>query len=307
MANEVLFSSTGDLRLAEVINRFAELLLADRASIWGHPALVYLGDLSGSGSTVVKQGQVGLDGYDEMAAVAEGSSTSNTALTDDSTTVTIARQALQYQISTLAEMTSSIGLDAERLAASMLGSAAMRFTTMIAALSSGFSSSVGTTTVDMSVDDWRDAIITLQLASNDMTRALAMLHPRQVSDLQISLAAETGAVALLPATADLIQAKGPGFAGSLLGVDIFNSGKVPTANAGADRGGMMFVPGGIVWADGSPRRIRTQAGAVLNAGTRIWTELERDSSGGLTKLVGNYYVGVAEGQDGMGVEIISDA
>ena len=54
MANEVLFSSTGDLRLAEVINRFAELLLADRASIWGHPALVYLGDLSGSGSTVVK-------------------------------------------------------------------------------------------------------------------------------------------------------------------------------------------------------------------------------------------------------------
>lgn len=306
MANEVLYSGLGDLTLSAVLHQELVLLLADRSSVWGHPALVYLGDIAGQGSTVIKSGQAGLDGFDEMAAVAENGSTSNTALTDGSSSVTIARQALQYQMSDLAALTNSLGLDPVRLAASMVGAASMRFTTMIAALASGFSQSVGSTGIDMSVDDFFDANTTLSLNSNAAQR-MAMLHPRQLEDLRNSLRAEGGAIQFMEATAEMLMAKGPGFAGSFLGVDIFSSSKIATANAGADRAGMMFCRGAINWADGSQRQVYGAGGLVLPAGSKIVVEFERDAAGALTKVVGNYFVGVAEGQDLMGVGIVTDA
>lgn len=305
MANEIYYSGLGDLTLSAVLHQELQLLLADRSSIWGHPALVYLGDLAGSSSTAIKSPQAGLDGYDEMAAVAENASTSNTALTDGSATATIARQGLQYQMSDLAALTSSVGLDPIRLAQSMVGSAAMRFTSMVTALSSGFSQSVGSTGVDMSVDDWFDADITLSLVSNAAQR-LAILHPRQVADFRTSLRAEAGSVQFMSATADMLQAKGPGYIGSFLGVDILQSSKVPSVNGGADRGGMMFCRGAIVWADGSVRQVQGAGGLVMPAGTKIMVEFERDAAGALTKVVGNYFVGVAEGQDLMGCAIVTD-
>lgn len=306
MATEILYSGLGDLMLSSILHQELQLLLADRSSIWGHPALVYLGDLQGAGSTAIKSAQAGLDGYDEMAAVAEGSSTSNTALTDGSATATIARQALQYQMSDLAGMVGANGLDPVRLAASMVGSASMRFTTMIAALASGFSQSVGSTGVDMSVDDFFDADIALSLNSNPAQR-LCMLHPRQVADLRTSLRAEGGAIQFMAATAEMLMAKGPGFVGSFLGVDIFQSSKIATANAGADRAGMMFCRGAMVYADGTPRSIVGAGGVIQPAGSKIVVEFERDAAGALTKVVGNYYVGVAENQDLMGVGIVTDA
>jgi len=121
MANEIYYSGLGDLRLAAVLHQEIALLLADRGSLRGQPAIVNYGDLSGRGSTVLEVPQAGLDGYDRMAAVAENASTSNTALTDASPSITIARQALQYQISDLANITDSVGLDTDRLAASMVG------------------------------------------------------------------------------------------------------------------------------------------------------------------------------------------
>ena len=306
MANEVFYSSHGDLMLSAVLHQELQLLLADRSSIWGHPALVYLGDLQGAGSTTIKSAQAGLDGYDEMAAVSEGSSTSNTALTDGSASATIARQALQYQMSDLFGLVGANGLDPVRLAASMVGSASMRFTSMVAALASGFSQSVGDTGVDMSVDDFFDADITLSLSSNAAQR-IAMLHPVQVSDLRTSLRAEGGAVQFMEATKEMLMTKGPGFVGTFLGVDIFNSSKCPLANSSADRAGMMFCREAIVYADGTPRPIVQANSIIVPAGSKIVVEFERDAAGALTKVVGNYYVGVAVGQDLMGVGIVTDA
>lgn len=304
MANEIYYSGAGDYTLAATLYRSIQLLLADRQSLWGHPSLVYLGDLARSGSAAIQAPQMGLDGYDEMASVAENASTSNTALTDASDTVTIARQALQYQQSDLAALVNSVGLDPVRLAASMVGSAQMRFMSMVTALSANFSQSVGTSGVDMSVDDFVDANITLALQSNSAER-IAVLHPRQVGDLQQSLRGETGPLAFAPATAEMIMAKGPGFIGQLLGVDIFQSAKVATANAAADRDGFIFCRGAILWADASvplniPGLSEVQYG-------KIRVGLERDEAGALTKVVGNYFVGVAEGQDLMACRIVTDA
>jgi len=96
------------------------------------------------------------------------------------------------------------------------------------------------------------------------------------------------------------MAKGQGYAGSFLGVDIFKSSKVPTANGGADRAGAMMGYGAVGMAEGAVRPIAA-------AGTVIAVEYERDSAKGLTAITGNAYFGVSLLQDSMGVSIITDA
>jgi len=305
MANEVLYSGLGDVRAAEVLDQRIHLLLADRQSLRNHPAIMQFGDQSGSGSTVLSVPFAGFDGYDLMAAVAENASTSNTALTDASATITIARQALQYQMSDLANLTDSVGVSVERIAQSMVGSAEMRATEMILNVTDDFSSSVGTSGADMTVDDFFDAQFTLTLA-NVTGPIVSVLHTRQLTDLQNSLRAEGGAIQFISATQDMLSVKGVGFVGSLNGVDIYASSKVPTANAGADRAGAMFGLGAVGIAEGSPRPIQG-AGFVFPAGRRIMVEFERDAGYAYTKVVGNYYAGVAILQDALGVSIITDA
>ena len=307
MADEVLFSGlSGDLALAAVLHQEMGLLLADRASIANHPAIAYYGDIAGAGSTALEVGLAGLDGYDLMASVAENAATANTALTDASPAITVARQGLQYQISDLATMTSSIGLDADRLAASMVGSAVLRLTEMIANVADDFTSTVGATTVDMTVDNWFSAQFTL--TQNSVPGPyLALLHPVQLTDFQSSLRSETGPLQFHTPSADVLAIKGPGYAGSFGGVDIFASSKVPTANAGADRAGAMMGAGAIGYADGSVSAIRGASGLVLPAGTKIVVEFERDAAYAYTKVVGSYYCGTSIIEDGRGVSLITDA
>ena len=59
-------------------------------------------------------------------------------------------------------------------------------------------------------------------------------------------------------------------------------------------------------AIGTPKPIRGAGEVILPAGSLIQCELERDASGGLTKIVGNAWMGVAVLLDGAGVSIITD-
>ena len=116
MSNELLYSGLGDLQLAAILNQELTLKLADRAGLGVHPAIIDFGDIAGRGSTVLKIPIAGLDGYDEMAAVAEGSASSNTALTDGSVNLTIARQSIQRTMSDLAGIVNGGRVDPARLA-----------------------------------------------------------------------------------------------------------------------------------------------------------------------------------------------
>lgn len=307
MANEIFTSGLGNLLFTETVAGMALLLLADRESPRNHPCIVYLGDAAGSGSTVHDVPLVGLDGYDSMAAVAENSSTSNTALTDAKAAVTVARQAIQRQVSDLARTVDMTGaVDPERLAQSAVGEAEMRFVSLIAGLGDDFSSTVGTSGVDMTVGDFYDAQFTLMLASVPEPY-LWMPHPRQYADFEADLRSEGGAVQYDPNTRALLGLRGPGFKGNFNGVDIFTSTKVPTANGGADRASGMWGRGAIGYREASvrPSPGLLAAGAIF-AGP-IMIEFERDAAGALEKIVGNYYVGVVEIEDSRGVTIVTDA
>ena len=262
MANEVLYSGLGDLRLAKILNNEIQLLLADRFSLRNHPSIANFGNIAGRGSSVLSIPQAGLDGYDLMTAVgSETSSASNVALTDASADITIARYALRREISDLANMTDSVGLNVERLAADMVGGYEMAVTNAICDTIDGFSATAGTSGVDLSVDDFFSALFTLEQA-NVQTPYVSVLHPVQVTDLQNSIRAEGGALQYIAATQEMLTAKGQGFAGSFLGVDIFKSSKVPTANAGADRAGAMMGYGAVGMAEGAVRPIAALGGAL---------------------------------------------
>ena len=307
MANEILFADlSGSARLAAILAKEIELTLADRASLHKHASIKFMGNIVGSGSNVIQTPIVGLDGYDTMSSPADGAAVSNTALTETNANITVARRALQYSISDLASLTDSVGLNVQRLAQSMVGSAQMTFQSLLCDVTDGFTSTVGTSGVDMTVDDFFSAQFTLTLASVPGPY-ICILHPRQLADLQSSLRAEAGPNQYVAATQDMLNIKGQGFSGMFNGVDIFVSSKVPTANAGADRAAGMFGYGAVGYAEGSPFAITGAGGIVAPAGTPIVVEFERDASSALTKIIGNYYVGVAKLQGSMGVSIITDA
>jgi hypothetical protein len=263
--------------------------------------------MNGSGSTV-EQVPVVSWGANAMASVAENSTVSNTALTTTNANVTIARQALRRQISDLAQLTSAgIALDVtlENIAADMVLAYNKRVTAMLGDLASGFSTSVGSTGVDLTVANFYAAIFQLQLNSAD-GMFTAILHPQQINDLISSLRSETGPGQYLATSQDQVQAKGPGFRGNLFGVDVFSSANgINTANAGADRLGMMIAPGAIGVATATAAPIL--GGATIASQSPILVEIERDASSGSSIVVGSAFVGVAELDDLRGVGILSDA
>jgi hypothetical protein len=306
VANEVYFTGlSGNARLAAILNQFVVTKLTDTASLVNHPSITQLRSMNGSGSTVVQVPVVSW-GADAMTSVAESSAVINTALTTTNVNVTIARQALRRQISDLAMLTSAgIALDVtlENIAADMVLAYNKRVTTMIAGLSTTFSSSVGSTGVDLTVANFYAAMFVLQLNSADGIFT-AILHPQQINDLVTSLRAETGPGQYLATSQDQVTAKGPGYRGNLFGVDIFASANVPSVSSNADYHGMMIAPGaiGVATATAAP-----MVGApTLPSQSPIVVELERDSSSGSTIVVGSAFVGVGELDDLRGVGILSD-
>jgi hypothetical protein len=291
MADEVLVSGLGDLTVSEILAQEVGLLLADRASFRNGAYLVDVGDVRGSGSATKKIGFAGLDGYDEMAAVAEGSPVSNTPLSDGSQTVSVARQALQYSESDLADLILPDGsVNVERLAASMVLSAEMRFTTMVCNVIDDFTQVVGTSGTSFTFTKLQQGIFYIERAPAPTADLVSILAPKGITDLQADLFGVVGVAQLLPATAEMVQAKGQGLQGRLLGVDLFKSSKAVTS--GSDRKGGIWHRGAVLYGEGTPKPIKSPT-FTIPAGTKLLIEFQRDASSALTKIVGNFYAGVA--------------
>jgi hypothetical protein len=293
----------GNLRLAAILHNEVSLLLADRASLRNHPAIVNYGNIAGSGSETIRVPLLGIDGYDLMASTNEATAPSSaTALTYLAPEITVARFALQRAISDLAQMTNGGGGPSlDILVQDFAGAFDMTVTSQICALFGSFSNSVGTSTVDLSVDDFFAAVFQLE-QSNVTGKPVAVLAPVQISDLQNSIRQEGGALQYIPATQAMLESKGQGFVGEFAGVDLFKSDKVATSTG---RQGGMFVRGAIGYAEGS-MTAPAMLGSQVQANGPVVIDIDR-SFGDTTDLIGNAYFGVAELQDSMGVLIETDA
>jgi hypothetical protein len=298
---------SGNARVAAVLAQEIQLKLADRASLHNHPAIVNFGNMAGRGSAALQVPILGLDGSDILASANDGAVVANTTFTAAAATLTIGRYALRYDLTDLGgAITDSIGLNAQRLAESMVGSTLMAFQTALCDVIDGYTAVAGSTGVDMSVDDFYSAQFALTLASVPGPY-ICVLHPRQLADFQSSLRAEYGATQFVMATQEMLNIKGQGMAGSFNGVEVYSSSRVPTANAGADRAGAMFGYGAVGYVEGSPFPIVGAPGVVTPAGSPVVVEFDRVIGGGTTSILASYYLGIGKLQDSMGVSIITDA
>lgn len=298
-----------DLRLAVALDQALLVTLTDMASIRNVPgAIDFHGTVNGAGSDTTRLRYASLGGADHMVVTAaENTPVAETALTDTSVDIAVVRTALVRNIGDIAVATGyAQDIDPQRLAIDMVASYDGYFNDIFATAIATASTNVGTSTVDMSHDDFQDAIYTLELASVPGPYFCA-LHPRQFADWQESLRAEGGATGFSPATAEMLKIRGQGYAGEFNGVSIFLMSDISTA--GGNREGGMWGAGAFGYKTAIVDS-RSMIGAGSSLAVRmdeVYVEITRDASAALTEIVGNAWVGLALKEQARVVGIVTDA
>jgi N4-gp56 family major capsid protein len=251
-------------------------------------------DISGQASKAVKIPKA--DKF-TAAAVAEGTELANTALTTTSVSITASEVGIMATITDVLEVTDIPAAHGARLR--QLGRAlADKLDVDICALFSGFTNAVGATTVDISLANVLDAIYTLEVNdASGLGSLVAVLHPRQIADIRTELEADAASIYTTgsgnaQSASQMLSKSMAGYFGNWFGIDFYQSTNVPTANAGADRAGGLFV--------------RNYAlGMVSKWGARVETMRWAPIRGWV--LVATSMYGVGEVEDLAGVEVTTDA
>ena len=239
------------------------------------------------------------------AAVTETNAATNSTFTTSEYTLTAARYARQYEITDLVPVAGS-PVDLQVLAGNLVNGMSITISSLIAGLFRSITDSVGTTGVDLSVDDIYDA----QFALNDNTAQgpySCVLHPVQMNDFRASLRGEAGAMQFNPASVEQLATKGPGFQGSWNGINFWQSDQVATS--GGNRLGCMFADGCFAYSEAPVSLLQGHIPAdrvMLDAG-ELLVELIREASLGETAALAHYYPAVAIAENVRGCEIITDA
>ena len=228
------------------------------------------------------------------AAVNEATDLTNSAYATTKATLTAGEVGL---MTTLTDVLSASDIVEDGVYVDSAARAvATKITTDIAALSAGFGSTVGATTVNLTEASILDGIATLEAASVPGPYG-ALLHPQQKRDLVADIGTtftpggNSGASARSELN-DIAAARPDGMMGDLFGFPFYISAAVPTATGGADRGGMIVdVNRAIGFVEKWPVRVEFQRDASLRAVEAV--------------TVTDY--GVGEIDDTSGVEVLSDA
>lgn len=310
MATNTMTTASSDLRIAAVLDQELSLLLFDAVTPRKVPGYARdCGSVNGTMSAVKRVRFAGLDGYDAMASVSEGSSTSSTTITDAGADLTVARLALEYDVTDLLSLTGAaedIG-DPERLAKAMIGAAERGWNSLIVNVGDDWTTDAVDSAVAMTADDAYDAAYQLEL--NSVTGPyFGSLHPRQHTHMRESLRAEVGPAQYVEATQDQVtKTMGQGYQGDFLSIAWYNMSQV--VSSGGKRLGWVHGAGGLGYAHGNPT-IPANAGTAVRRfaeNQQVFAEVTRDAAGGISKVIGNYYVGCGILEQARGYGINSSA
>jgi len=219
--------------------------------------------------------------------------TTNTAFQPTIATFAVGEAGLKFTLTDLGRGGSVLG---DSTLAGERGKAVLeKITTDLCALGSGFSTTIGSTGVNLTEAQWQDGIVGLigQKGPEDL---FSILNERQFYDLinDIGTTVFSGQYSPGGPAPEQINRMYPkaGMAIDLYGVMTAFNPLIPTANAGADRAGFIAT------------RDRTIALVMKWA---IRPEFERDASLRGTETVVTACYAVGEIEDATGVAVITDA
>ena len=226
------------------------------------------------------------------AALTEGTDMNNTTLSTDGVTLTAAENGVRVDITDM--VLNFAGGDMTAYARQCGLAIADKWDTDLCALSSGFSTAVGSTGVELTLDILHTAIYQLEAAKAPKGYAF-VLHPRQVLDVRTLIAGASGSTATFfanPNNATDVSVKQGAMVGAFMGVPIYQDANIPTANAAADYLGMLISVGAAI-------------GEVVGYEAKV--EFQRDASLRATEINAVACYGVGEVVDTYGVGILSKA
>jgi len=301
-------TSMTDVLQGETVTGDFLLLLADREALPNHPALHYGGSVDAQNSATKRVPHIGLMGYDLPAAQGtEDNAQAATGFTDGSTDVSVVRQTKVYDSTDLFRMVNAARMGGPMLLAQdAMASYAMRLTQLIAIAGASFTTSVGTTNVDMTVATALTAVGGLRVANVAATGGyMGLLHGYHWRDLIVDAGTGTivGVQERNPGLASMSVLKGGAFSGTWLGVDWFVSNYCP-ANT-TDFEGSVFGLGGITWCDGRHGSVDLTADQVLLGEGRVLFERERTANSATTEYASHCYLGVSKALEA-GISILAD-
>lgn len=230
----------------------------------------------------------------EASDLTEGTAMSNTALGTGVASATAAVDGIAATITDLLQAVMVV--DAENHFSQVLARSVWEAEENEAATNYGnFSTVTGSSGADLTVAQFNAAVSALEQADADGPLVFVG-HPVQVGDLRGSI--QVTANANFHANPQLNQtilrdiANPGGSVGELFGVDIYQTSAVPTANAGADRAGAMFVKGmALGWYELWDLRVETHRDAFQPG-----TQIAATSARGTTEIL-----------DRRGTSVITDA
>jgi hypothetical protein len=306
MANEVSYASllSAGGRVARILSSLLHTNLYDPT---GLRALMTFIPYSPMGSSTMNVTKVTRGSVMAAATTELSSGFANTALSTGNYDLAVARYGLKMQPTDLMKITGG-ALDVNYVVGVLTESLDLTLTDLLTALFSNIAGNVGTTTVDLTVDDFFDAVYYLNLANNPGQLSV-VLHNQQINDLIESIRGEAGPMQFRTDAQGLLTSPGVGFRGQFAGVAVYQSDSCALVNSSADRQGCMFSAGAFAYTLAPVAALDPMINPadILVATPEMFVERVRDGANGMTSLIANAYPGTAEAEDLRACRVTTDA
>jgi len=259
MANEVTTSVATEFVATEVIERIIYDAAYDAGKILPFVRTVNISDAPTNTVELPKWPLI------TAADLTEGTDLANTALNPTSTTITADEAGLMITLTDML-VNADIHGGIEAYAALLGRAVGAKIDLDLAAEFADFTTSVGTTTVNLTETNFLEAIYNLEngIASADI---VALMHPIQIHDLRVDIATSSGAVwGASEGPRSLVMRMG-----NFYGVPTLASTQCASVAADADRQGAMMPVGdacGIVYVEKRATYVEAERNASLR-GTEV--------------------------------------
>jgi len=236
--------TAGHRQAQALLEKEVALYLAEKASL--RRMCMYVGDVSGSTSDTFRELYAQIGFGLSASSLAEGGTITPSTVVVDYTDIQVGQRGLLVNETWLAQLTGRQGkdLDLEMIARMAGDTYEATFSDDVAALIATAATDVGTPGVDMSMDDFYDAIYFHTLQDGQDNSLAAVLHGRQIADL---IESKRGEPAEWVKDQNIQAWTGMESQGILAGVPVYKNNRI--TSAGGDRHGGMFSPRAMRYAN----------------------------------------------------------